>query len=327
MPLNPINLGTTANDGTGSTLREAMDRSNKNDAYLEGLISSGSGGVVSGFSAAKNLLINGDFFVWQRGKSFSNDSNIYTADRWRSSTGNNIRHTVKNVGLRGLKIESSENKRDSYIGIRQTIPNYYELNGKAITLSGWVKTNVAGKVALRIQRVSSTDYHPGNGAWKKMFYTVTRSDFGDYIDFGVSMFPGAASDIDRRDYIEVKEFQLEMGTQASEFEVINPITELMQCRHFYRILGGNVAIFDAVLYEAHVPVDWIDMYKVPTPKLLKGSGTLINLGRVTYNILGIKLNESRGLIDLITITPGAEDGIALALLPGAVALDSEIYES
>ena len=29
-----------------------------------------------------NLLINGDFQIWQRGESFSNISNKYTADRW-----------------------------------------------------------------------------------------------------------------------------------------------------------------------------------------------------------------------------------------------------
>lgn len=34
-----------------------------------------------------NLLINGDFQVWQRGENFifnsTNNSNVYTADRWR----------------------------------------------------------------------------------------------------------------------------------------------------------------------------------------------------------------------------------------------------
>ena len=275
----------------------------------------------------KNLLSNGNFSVWQRGTSFSDSrSNVYTADRWRVSSGSSGTYDVSNPASNVLRIESTEHKDSTFLGIRQTLPDLQELNGQTITLSAFVKTNVAGKVALRIQRVSSTDYHPGDGTWKKMTYIVTRSDFVKYTDFGILIYPGAATTINDGDYIEVKDFQLELGSVATLVEILDPAIQLLKCRYFYRMVGGTTAIFDAVLYEAHAPYDWKDMYKTPTPKLLNGIGKLVKLGREVFDIKSVKLNEDRGLIDLETITAGGEAGIAIALLPDAVALDSEIYE-
>jgi len=328
MPLTPINIDIE-NSGKGDNLFTGGGKSNDNDIYLEKLINDHKNDIIKHplIINAKNILTNGNFKRWQRGTSFSSSaSNIYTSDRWRVSSGSSGAYDVSNPASNVLRIESTEYKDNTFLGIRQTIPDLYHLNGETITLSAFVKTNVAGKVALRIQRVSSTDYHPGDSTWRKMSYTVTRSDFIKYTDFGILIYPDDVTTVNDGDYIEVKEFQLEMGSVATDFEFADPTIQLLKCRYFYRVLGGTTAIFDAVLYEAHAPYDWKDMYKTPTPKLLDGIGKLVKLGRAVYDINSVKLNEDRGLIDLETITPGAEDGIAIALVPNAIALDSEIYD-
>lgn len=56
MALQPVNIGTNPNDGTGDPLRTAFDKLNQNDSYLEGLsltvpskeVSAGTYSVVLG---------------------------------------------------------------------------------------------------------------------------------------------------------------------------------------------------------------------------------------------------------------------------------------
>jgi len=62
-----------------------------NKHYVDQKIGSGGGsggGTSSGYaSMLRNLIINGDFQVWQRGKSFTiNNNSMYTADRWMVDT-------------------------------------------------------------------------------------------------------------------------------------------------------------------------------------------------------------------------------------------------
>ena len=55
---------------------------------------------VSWDRESPNILINGDFDVWQRGTTFnlSSSTNIYTADRWRFE-GNAFTGSLSNTEL------------------------------------------------------------------------------------------------------------------------------------------------------------------------------------------------------------------------------------
>ena len=78
-----------------------------------------------------NLLINGDFQVWQRGESFSGGVLKYTADRWQMGWGTDVDITVEKVD-NGIKVSSNV---ASASPIRQYIENPERLAGKTLTLS------------------------------------------------------------------------------------------------------------------------------------------------------------------------------------------------
>jgi hypothetical protein len=46
-----------------------------------------------------NLLINGNFVVWQRGTSFAAPANAYTADRWKANGSGTVSRTGANGGM------------------------------------------------------------------------------------------------------------------------------------------------------------------------------------------------------------------------------------
>lgn len=82
-----------------------------------------------------NLLINGDFQIWQRGTSFDFSSIntgevVYTADRWQTVKVNQIISKIP----KGLKIKRTISS--GYCGVGQYIEgNYKELIGKKLTLT------------------------------------------------------------------------------------------------------------------------------------------------------------------------------------------------
>ena len=60
MALDPIDIGTVANDGTGDTNRAAFNKTNLNDAYLEseiGVVSNKTKSGGSDISVDRNMVV------------------------------------------------------------------------------------------------------------------------------------------------------------------------------------------------------------------------------------------------------------------------------
>lgn len=93
--------------------------------------------------APQNLLINGDFKIWQRGTTFSDIANQYTADMWR------IENAVATVTLVERSTDVPSNADCNYsihIKDTQSNPNCYlkqkGMNFKgSFVLSFWYKSN------------------------------------------------------------------------------------------------------------------------------------------------------------------------------------------
>lgn len=148
-----------------------------------------------------NVLINGDFDIWQRGTSFSpTASQTYLADRWAYNfevTG--ARHTitqdtsVPTAGATAIQSKYSMKVQvatadtavgsQEYTHIRQRIEgyNFAPLAGRAFTVSFWVKSNKTGtycvsfasnhgaKIYVAEYSITSAD------TWEKKTITVSAS--------------------------------------------------------------------------------------------------------------------------------------------------------
>lgn len=107
-----------------------------------------------------NLLINGDFRVWQRGTSFSNFANKYTADRWYIANANGNTSLVE----KSEDVPSGEFMRYSMHIVETNVENSYlrytfdyYIKGD-FTLSFWYKSNV-----------NFNSYMKNNGAMMHLF--------------------------------------------------------------------------------------------------------------------------------------------------------------
>lgn len=125
-----------------------------------------------------NLLINGDFQIWQRGESFSNIANKYTADRWK------IKNAKGNTSLveRSTDIPSGEFLRQS-VHIKETLEentylsyNFENALKGTFTLSFWYKTSSEfhsyiydNSVLVHLGKLTTLN------AWTKATFTFTAT--------------------------------------------------------------------------------------------------------------------------------------------------------
>lgn len=85
-----------------------------------------------------NLLINGDFKVWQRGTSFTNPANAYTADRFRCNGAGTVSKDAD-----GMKIVGAVNVK--YI---MEDKDFTAIDGKAVTLSKSINSVITAETFI-----------------------------------------------------------------------------------------------------------------------------------------------------------------------------------
>ena len=110
------------------------------------------------YAAGKNKIINGDFGVWQRGTSFSNNTtgDVYTADRWVSQVNGTGTRTITQqtftagtapvAGYEGtffLRMGCSSSGTSTYFNIKQKIENVRTFAGQTVTVSFWAKASAS----------------------------------------------------------------------------------------------------------------------------------------------------------------------------------------
>jgi len=207
----------------------------------------------------RNLIINSNFDVWQRGTSFSS-INDYTADRWAtvdSGATLNVSRQSFTVGqtavpnnpkyfLRYEVAAGNDNAR-----IVQKIENVDVVAGQDITITYWAKLSSGTQPALEKSRIrqefgsggSSTVYQAGDAmptltsSWQKITQHFTVSSVAgktigtnDY--FGVALL--WQTDASTGAYtIDIAQVQLEVGTVATPFEHRSYGEELALCQRYY----------------------------------------------------------------------------------------------
>jgi len=110
------------------------------------------------YTSGKNKIINGDFGIWQRGTSFSNPSNVYTADRWVAGTDatctvSQQTFTPATAPVSGYEgtyyYRAAKSAGGTYFQANQKIEDVRAFAGQAITVSFWAKADSAITLAVQ----------------------------------------------------------------------------------------------------------------------------------------------------------------------------------
>lgn len=239
----------------------------------------------------KNLIINGAMQVAQRGTSFSSTSGIYTLDRIRR-TGSSLSTAVITVEqstdapdgfsysykATTSTVEGAVNADDAYYPVAYKIEaqdlqhlNYGTSNAKAVTVSFWVKSSVAGTYVLQLYsadsvRAAGKTYSISSAnTWEYKTLTYNGDTTGginndtgvgleiDFIAGAGSNFTAGTLSSDFEDYtdanwavgqnvnlqnianatFQITGLQLEVGSVATEFEHRSYGEELALCQRYY----------------------------------------------------------------------------------------------
>ena len=169
-----------------------------------------------------NLLINGDFQVWQRGESFT--ASGYTADRWyayMSGSGNSVSHANG-----GITIDTTSG---NLIQFQQFFEEaeFKKLKGKTVTLSINIEI-IQGSVAVysnvdtlkQIGSISASGIH-------KFTFTVAEN---------ISSFKILFSFLAGRKAV-IKWVKLELGEVSTPFVPRTYAEELAMCQRYYQVLN------------------------------------------------------------------------------------------
>lgn len=192
----------------------------------------------------RNLIINGDMRISQRGTSFTNlAADQYTLDRFfmGSSTnaftvsqGTSTLPSGKSVNIFNLTCNSNVSH---WIDPYQGIEDFRSISGQTVTLSAWVRTNHPNVNFRQYATRNIGNTFIPDGQWR--YYTATttlgtistlaRGVNSPY--FGITN--SSTSSWTSGQYVQFTEFQIELGKVATPFEYRIPGEELAMCQRYY----------------------------------------------------------------------------------------------
>ena len=212
----------------------------------------------------RNLLINGDFRVGQRGNYTSATAvttNNYYLDRWNldfsgvsATIQNNSTDLPNGITAKTAKVAATSTGGAGYIQIRQRIEVESWMDNRTVTVSSWVKSNTAYP-RLRIEGAApttnqdSTHIYSGSGNWEFLTMTLTLRDAISVFSVGVILWNSGTVAISSGDYVEISQFQVELGKVATPFEHRSYGEELALCQRYYYQLTDNHTGYIASGYQ------------------------------------------------------------------------------
>ena len=227
--------------------------------------------VTNKIGENKNLVINGQFDIWQRATdSGSNTTDgVLACDRWMlASSGATKQVTRQTFALGQTDVPSNPKYFLRYAvtvgnnnaALRQRIEGVANVQG-TVTLSFYAKGTNPGGGTFNI--TNRQDFGTGGSAssvvdtgvadftvttnWAKKTFTFTPPSISgktlgtnnnDYYE--LEIFRQPAADTSTAAYtIDIANVQLEVGSVATDFEHRSFAEELRLCQRYYQQLGGN----------------------------------------------------------------------------------------
>lgn len=201
--------------------------------------------ALIGAGPNRNLIINGNFSVWQRGTSGTSG---YVADRWKglnctsqskqydATVGNYLQFTATNAAVMYYGIELDETGQVSPFEVGAT----YTISLKVKSEAKMYKPNVSFRDSL----ASGTNTvftsveikpHQGSGEWEDVVYqfTVDSAPHGTAPLFELTLvsFEFASTPIN------IAQVQMVKGTVATPFQQRLLAEELALCKRYYQQIG------------------------------------------------------------------------------------------
>lgn len=242
---------------------DAQDKLNKNFKEIETSLSEKAKQSDLAQLSNQNLLINGDFQVWQRGTLFSSGGKQYTADRWAlnklgwatGATGEPFNNWFGTEYL----IRSTGNT-SSQVFLQQIldVPISKNLRGKKLTLSYKARTGgVSGTTLVaRIGGYKAGATAIGNGVSYSLnpittinlsgtqgyYITTTTVDVPLDVENIIVYFECGITGTTSEHYVAISEVKLEVGTVATPFIPRDTGEELRLCQRYYETCNSLINV-------------------------------------------------------------------------------------
>jgi len=243
--------------------------------------------VVNLKSGRKNLIINGGFDVWQRGTSFS--SAEYTSDRWKAqiqaSTGTHTQDSDAPSGFR-YSLKETCTGTSSWFQVGQAVEykNFAHLVGQEVTLSFYAKASFTG-LTSRVRKATTEDAntifsgttvvapaHILTTSWAR--YTTT---FTIPTDAKALTLEFSETGWSNGDTFNITGVQLELGSQATDFEREDYGTTLSRCQRYYEISPTSYLSTYGSNSVSNIPYK-VKKRTTPTSSVLEASTSGITAG-------------------------------------------------
>jgi hypothetical protein len=248
----------------------------------------------------RNLIINGNFQVWQRGTSFSATGTIYSADRWESSNGNpsiGISRGDFSAGQTEVPnnpmyyIQAIKNANSAAQQFRQKIENVRLSSGVTLTLSFYWNSastpvldvfqnfGTGGSTQVQTHSNEAITLVSSGAIWDKYKVTFTMpsisgktvTDADSYTLVRIKESVASTNDV------SLAQVQLEVGSVATPFEHRSYGEELALCQRYFqksapqseglKSISGIVFSRDGTLsaVQRYIPVRFVQtMRTTPT---------------------------------------------------------------
>ena len=221
-------------------------------------------------AASKNLVINGDFAVWQRGTSHSTEG-YGSADRWRvglsgaTATFSRQSHTVGQTDVpfgSTFFAKYDVTTGDANTSIRQRIEDVTHTAGREITLSFYAKgvNPGGGNISLSTVQNFGSGGSPSTAvevnnittftlttSFQRFTHTFTLASItGKTLGttentnyFEISLRQPTADASTAAWNIDIDNVQVVFGDVPKDFEVVSPATQLARCQRYFERVGGS----------------------------------------------------------------------------------------
>ena len=220
-----------------------------NDALTidsSGNVTASQGFVPSTQLSHRNLIINGNMKISQRGdytSATSISAGTYYLDRWTgfasvvTGTIQQTDVTINGVSKKAQKITATSTGT-GYIGTRQMLELTNIPVGETLVASCWVRSNNSNtRFRTNGFRGSSTNADSpaftNDGNWEKVSWTIETTGTVTNPSLWIITYDGSAVSVTSGDYFEVTDIQLEVGSVATPFEHRSYGEELARCQRYY----------------------------------------------------------------------------------------------